>query len=168
MWKANHLRELTGDSRYLAPMEVVQETLWRRIRRALSRPFLLLMEPIVMLFVLYLTIIYIILFTFFDGFNYSMYSSLCSSISTTLLTYTKKLVFADIHGTPPGITGLCFLGIVTGLLLAILLVPLIYKWAQRDLAKCREEGIEEKLPPEFRLWFSMLGGSIAVPISLFW
>jgi hypothetical protein len=31
----------------------------------------------------------------------------------------------------------------------------------------QEQG-HSKIAPEFRLWFSMLGGSIAIPVSLFW
>jgi hypothetical protein len=47
------------------------------------------------------------------------------------------------------------------------LVPLIYRWAKVEMAKAEEQG-RDKIDPEFRLWFSMLGGSIAIPISLFW
>jgi len=96
-----------------------------------------------MLIALYLTVIYIILFTFLDGYTY---------------------IFADIHGTNDGITGLCFLGIIIGLCLATTLVPLIYHWAKQDLSKLRkkyeEEGrdpAEAKNPPEDRLWFAMMG-----------
>jgi hypothetical protein len=52
---------------------------------------------------------------------------------------------------------------------------LLVSWAKRDTAKLREKAEQEgkdpaeaKLPPEFRLWFSMLGGSVAIPISLYW
>jgi len=47
------------------------------------------------------------------------------------------------------------------------LVPLIYRWAKVEMAKAEAVG-RDKIDPEFRLWFSMLGGSIAIPISLFW
>lgn len=146
-WKAQHLRRLTHDDRYVAPLEIRQETLAHRLGRNLYRPFLLTFtEPIIMLIALYLTVIYIILFTFLDGYNY---------------------IFAEIHGTSDGITGLCFAGIGTGLCFASALVPLIYGWAKRDLRKVQEQG-GDRLPPEFRLWYSMLGGSFAIPISLFW
>lgn len=146
-WKAQHLREITGDMRYKAEIEVREESLAHRLKRALYRPFLLTFrEPIIMLVALYLTVIYIVLFTFLDGYTY---------------------IFTDIHGTSQGITGLCFLGIILGLFGASALVPIVYKWAKRDLAKIQEQG-GDRLPPEFRLWFSMLGGSFALPISLFW
>ncbi|SMR51670.1 unnamed protein product [Zymoseptoria tritici ST99CH_3D1] len=115
--------------------------------RALYRPFLLTArEPIIILFALYLTVIYIIFFTFLNGYTY---------------------IFDDNYNLSHGIGGLCFVGIIIGLFSASALVPLIYKWAKRDLPKIRAEG-GERLPPEFRLWYSMLGGSFALPISLFW
>jgi len=74
------------------------------------------------------------------------------------------------YGVSVGITGLCFIGIIIGLFCASLLVPLIYSWAKRDLRKLKGEndGKDAQLPPESRLWFAMLGGSIAIPVSLLW
>ncbi|SMY23435.1 unnamed protein product [Zymoseptoria tritici ST99CH_1A5] len=124
-----------------------QESLAVRLKRALYRPFLpTAREPIIILFALYLTVIYIIFFTFLNGYTY---------------------IFDDNYNLSHGIGGLCFVGIIIGLFSASALVPLIYKWAKRDLPKIRAEG-GERLPPEFRLWYSMLGGSFALPISLFW
>ncbi|KAK4989620.1 hypothetical protein LTR50_003087 [Elasticomyces elasticus] len=146
-WKAKHLRAITGDERYRAEVEIREETFVHRLRRALYRPFLLTVrEPIIMLVTLYLTVIYIIVFTFLDGYKY---------------------IFSDVHGTSQGITGLCFLGIAVGLCCASGLVPIIYRWAKRDLAKIQEQG-GDRLPPEFRLWYAMLGGAVAIPVSLFW
>ena len=146
-WKAQHLRELTGDRRYKASLEIREETLFVRVRRALYRPFLLtFQEPIVILVALYLTVIYIVLFGFLDGFTF---------------------IFEDTYKLSQGVTGLCFLAIIVGLFGASALVPLVYKWAKRDLEKIQQEG-GDKLPPEFRLWFSMLGGAFAIPISLYW
>jgi hypothetical protein len=87
-----------------------------------------------------------VLFTFLEGYNY---------------------IFAEIHGTSEGITGLCFLGIIIGLFTSLALVPLIYAWAKKEMVKMEEQG-HSKIAPEFRLWYSMLGGSIAIPVSLFW
>ncbi|KAI5367264.1 putative major facilitator superfamily, MFS transporter superfamily [Septoria linicola] len=146
-WKAQHLRQTTGDNRYRAAIEVRDDSLYVRLKRALYRPFLLtFQEPIIILLALYLTVIYIILFTFLDGFTY---------------------IFQDTYGISQGLTGICFFGIVIGLFGASALVPLIYNWAKRDLAKIQAQG-GTRLPPEFRLWYSMLGGSLAIPISIFW
>ena len=146
-WKAEHLRTITGDQRYKGSIEIREETLFGKLKRALYRPFLLTFrEPIIILVALYLTVIYIVLFGFLDGFTY---------------------IFGDTYGLGPGLTGLCFLAIIIGLCGASALVPLIYKWAKRDMKKIEEQG-GDRLPPEFRLWFSMLGGAIAIPIALFW
>lgn len=146
-WKAEHLREFTGDTRYVSPIEIRQDTLAHRLVRALYRPFLMTaQEPIIILIALYLTVIYVVLFTFLDGYEY---------------------IFGEIHGTSQGVTGLCFIGIEIGLCGATCLVPTIYKWAKWDMRKIEEQG-GTKLPPEFRLWFAMLGGSVALPVSLFW
>ena len=145
-WKAAHLRAITGDDRYRAEVEVRMDPFLTRLGRALYRPFLLTAtEPIILLVALYLTVIYIILFTFLDGYTY---------------------IFQDIHRTSEGVTGLCFLGIAIGLCLASILVPIIASQAKRELHKIREAG-GDRLPPEFRLWFSMYGAP-AIPISLFW
>lgn len=59
-WKSKHLRRLTGDDRYLSVGEVKDEGFGVRLRRALTRPFILTVrEPIIMLIALYLTVIYI-------------------------------------------------------------------------------------------------------------
>lgn len=78
-WKAAHLRSITGEQRYRAEVEVRQEKFISRLGTALYRPFLLTAtEPIILLVALYLTVVYIILFTFLDGYTY---------------------IFANIHGT---------------------------------------------------------------------
>jgi multidrug resistance protein len=147
-WKAAHLRKITGDNRFVAQTEIRANTFWHRLLHALYRPFILVArEPIVILFALYLTVVYIILFTFLDGYTY---------------------IFGDTYGFSEGITGLAFIGIAVGLCAASLLIPLIHHWAKRDLAAAQEQhGPDAKLPPEKRLWFAMFGAP-AVPISLFW
>lgn len=146
-WKAIHLRDITGEERYCAELEIMKESFLSRLQHALWRPFLLTArEPIIMLFALYLTVVYIVLFGFLDGYDY---------------------VFGQTYGVSQGITGLCFLGIIVGLFCASILVPVIHRWAQNDLRKIQEQG-GDRLPPEFRLWFCMLGGAFAIPISLFW
>ena len=147
-WKAAHLRKITGDDRYVAEVEIRAESFQKRLLHALYRPFLLTVrEPIVILFAIYLTVVYIILFTFLDGYTY---------------------IFGDTYGFSEGITGLSFIGIGIGLCGASALVPLIHHWAKRDLAAAKErDGPNAKLPPEKRLWFAMFGAP-AVPISLFW
>ena len=145
-WKAKKLRQLTGDERYKAEIEIRDVAFSTRLIHALYRPFLLTFsEPIIILIALYLTVIYIILFTFLNGYTY---------------------IFTKTYGFTEGTTGLTFIGIAVGLCLATCLVPLVYIWARRDLAKIKAQG-GSRLPPEFRLWFSMFGAP-TIPISMFW
>ncbi|KAA8645083.1 uncharacterized protein ATNIH1004_009295 [Aspergillus tanneri] len=68
-WKAKHFRTVTGDSRFVSEMDMSHAELgpFRRIYGALKREFLLtLREPIVILISLYMTVIYIVIFTFFS------------------------------------------------------------------------------------------------------
>lgn len=145
-WKAARLRQLTGDDRYKGEVEIREETFVRRLGRALYRPFLLTFsEPIIILIALYLTVIYIILFTFLNGYTF---------------------IFTETYGFTEGITGLSFIGIGMGLCLASALTPLVYTWAKKDLSKIQAQG-GNRLSPEFRLLFAMFGAP-AVPISMLW
>lgn len=146
-WKAENLRKVKGDKRFVAEAEIRADPFAKRLIHALYRPLTLFFrEPIVVLFSLYLTVVYIILFTFLDEYTY---------------------IFGDTYGFSEGITGLAFIGIAVGLCFASLWIPLIYKWAKRDLKIIQEEkGLNATLPPEKRLWFAMFGAP-AIPISLF-
>lgn len=145
-WKAAKLRQLTGDQRYKAQVEIQDVPFFQRLAHALYRPFLLTFsEPVIILTALYLSVIYIILFTFLNGYTF---------------------IFTDTYGFSEGITGLSFIGIGIGLCLATCLVPLIYSWAKRDLAIIKSKG-GHQLPPEDRLWFGMFGAP-AIPISMLW
>ena len=159
-WKAAKLRELTGDDRYKAEVEIREQSFLQRLMTALYRPFLLTFtEPIIMLVALYLTVIYIILFTFLNGYTF---------------------IFTETYHFSQGITGLSFLGIGIGLCFATVLVLPIYARAKKDLAKIQHQqqhslGDENRaknneptsLAPESRLWFGIYGAP-AIPISLFW
>lgn len=142
-WKAHHLRQLTDDDRYRAQMEITKSTLWYRLRISLSRPFILTAnELIIILMALYLTTIYIVLFTFLTGYTF---------------------LFSDVYGTSQGLTNVLFVGMLVGILLAMGLVPLVYSWTKKDMAERHGQ-----IRPECRLWYSMLGGAPAIPIALFW
>ena len=145
-WKASFLREITGDDRFRAEVEIKEKHFLSRLKTALYRPFLLTFyEPVILLLALYLTVIYIILFTFLNGYTF---------------------VFTETYRFTEGITGLVFIGIGIGLCGASLLVPIIYTWARKDLAKIKANG-GNRLPPEFRLWFGMFGAP-AITVSMFW
>jgi hypothetical protein len=144
-WKAQHLRRITGDDRFRAELEINKATLWTRLKISLGRPFLFMTETIVVLMALYLTILYIVLFTFLDGYTY---------------------IFSDTYGTGQGLTNVIFVGIFVGIVLAAPLVPVAYSKTKQDVEEHKSEN-GSHINPEVRLWFAMLGAP-AVPISLFW
>jgi len=148
-WKAKHFRRITGDDRFRSPLEVRKTSLWSRLRIALWRPFVMIWtEPIILLMSLYLTILYIVLFTFFVGFEF---------------------IFTDVYGISQGLTNIIWVAVFVGFFPLGITLPIIYKWTIADIKKQEGEGHVNPPPiPETRLWFAMLGGAFAIPISLFW
>ena len=141
-WKAKILRKETGDNRYRAPMEVKRESLGRRLLTSVYRPFILFYsELILILMSLYLTVVYIVLFTFLEGYTF---------------------IFTDTYGVSQGITSVAWAGMLCGILLVTCIVPVVYSWTAKEYQKT------STIAPETRLWYAMLGGAPAVPISLFW
>ncbi|KAE8162994.1 MFS general substrate transporter [Aspergillus tamarii] len=174
-WKAAHLRQVTGDKRYRSEMDVQKIALFERILGACKRQFSLTVhEPIILLISLYMTVIYIVLFTFFDGYPF---------------------IFQDVHGLSQGLTNIVWVAMYVGIAAAGLWVPVVYVWTKREFEvaassntstsvsqsgtdpNCNAQGEqqeEEQNPkkphptrPENRLWFAMLGAPF-IPIGLFW
>nr|KAK5438411.1 hypothetical protein LTR18_008933 [Exophiala xenobiotica] len=145
-WKASHLRSITGNNRYKSGLEVQDTRFVNRLLHNFYRPFqLFVFEPIVALFTLYLTVVYIILFTFLTGFEF---------------------IFTETYGLSQGLTFLIFVAIGIGFLLASAFVPWVYWRYKRSLRQAQDRG-ETHLPPEQRLIFAMMGAPF-LPIGLFW
>ncbi|KAJ5084480.1 hypothetical protein NUU61_009059 [Penicillium alfredii] len=145
-WKAKQLRLLTGDPRYRPPLEFKRVSFILRVAHALYRPFLLFVtEPIIMIFAVYLSIIFIILYTFVAGYVH---------------------IYKEIYHFNTGQTGLAFLGIAVGIWLAAPLVPLAMKLLRKDILRSRAEG-KDRPGPEIGLYMAMFGAP-AVPLALFW
>ncbi|KAE8380073.1 MFS general substrate transporter [Aspergillus bertholletiae] len=141
-WKASELRKQTGNPRYRAPLELRPETLQRRIAIAVYRPFAWsYSEPIIILMSLYLTVVYIILFTFLEGYTF---------------------IFGQTYGLSQGLTSIAWCGMFVGMILVCCIVPLIYSWTRKEFEQT------SRIRPETRLWYAMLGGAPAVAVGLFW
>ncbi|GME34448.1 Major facilitator superfamily [Neofusicoccum parvum] len=145
-WKAQHLRKIADDHRFQSEHEIVESTLFTRLKVALTRPFLMVTEPIIMLMTLYLTVIYIVLFTFLDGYVY---------------------IFQDTYGISQGLTNIIFTAMFIGIVMVACLVPIVYHLTVKELERVRAKG-EILFNPEVRLWYAMLGTAPAIPIALFW
>ena len=112
------------------------------LKTALIRPWLLLYyEPIVLLLTLYMSIVYGILYMFFDAI---------------------PIVYEEHRGWNAGQSGLAFMGIAVGMVVAVLVcIPENKRYARR----AAERGGEN--PPEERLRIAMLA-SVCIPVGLFW
>lgn len=139
MWKAKHLRLQTGDDRFKAEAEIAHPSPLKQLRVALTRSLHFTTEPITLVLTLYLTTLYIVLFTFLVGY---------------------PRIFEDVYGISQGLTSVLFTGLFVGVLFAWAPVPWIYKQTKESIS-------QDEFVPEIRLWFAMLGAP-ALPISLFW
>jgi hypothetical protein len=87
-WKTSRLRKITGDHRYMSPLEVRDTKFFNRVIHNMYRPFVLFaFEPIAVLFTLYLTVVYIVLFTFLtrSEFIFTAVFSLNQGLTFTFL-----------------------------------------------------------------------------------
>ncbi|KAF3397779.1 hypothetical protein F1880_006307 [Penicillium rolfsii] len=141
--RAEKLSKLTGKV-YRSKMDIDQGrlSLKESFKIALSRPWILLFrEPIVFLLSLYMAIIYGTLYMMFAAF---------------------PIVYQVNRGWNQGIGGLAFLGIMIGMLIAVVYTL----WDNK-----RYVHVQEKhggfAPPEARLPPTMIA-CIAIPIGLFW
>ncbi|KAJ5226410.1 hypothetical protein N7468_007635 [Penicillium chermesinum] len=112
------------------------------LKVALSRPWLLLFrEPIVLLLSIYLSIIYGVLYLMFAAF---------------------PIVYEKGRGWSEGITGLSFVGVLIGILIAAgCTFPMYFRYKKKVLSTTG------RIPPEARLPDSFWG-AIALPVGLFW
>ncbi|KAL2796314.1 major facilitator superfamily domain-containing protein [Aspergillus keveii] len=164
-WKAAHIRKVTGDKRYRSEMDMQKVALFSRITQACVRQFTLTVhEPIILFISLYMTVIYIVLFTFFDGYPY---------------------IFQEVYEISAGLTNIIWVAMYVGIALASLWVPVVYVWTKKEFAAASaspamssndaegsssdDESPKRAHPtrPENRLWFAMLGAPF-IPIGLFW
>ncbi|KAJ9296668.1 hypothetical protein DTO271G3_4867 [Paecilomyces variotii] len=146
-YKARFFRQATGDPRFKTELEASGAvSVTTTLKRHFSRPWILAVEPIVIFMTFYLTVVYIVLFTFLDGY---------------------PSIFGRVHHINDGLANICFVGLWIGVLLSMFLVPILYKRTQRQLKKDGDDGSGKVLNRESRLFFAMVGAP-ALPIGLFW
>ncbi|KAJ5081798.1 Major facilitator superfamily domain general substrate transporter [Penicillium alfredii] len=141
--RAEKLSAMTGKV-YRSKLDIERGTapMGKTLKTALSRPWILLFrEPIVLLFSIYMAIIYGTLYMLFAAY---------------------PIVFQEVRGWSEGVGGLAFLGIMVGMIAAVLYT---FPENMRYAKKCSQT--TDRLPPEVRLPPSMVGG-IALPLGLFW
>jgi DHA1 family multidrug resistance protein-like MFS transporter len=143
-WRTHHLRQITGNGNYTCQMEV-GEGLGKRLAQNLTRPAkFFTTEPIIIALGLYLIVVYIVIFTFLNGFEF---------------------VFTDTYGLSSGIASLAFLGICLGALISTILGPLINKLYKR-LSSSKKDGSKSDTPEA--LLVPAIVASPFFAISVFW
>jgi DHA1 family multidrug resistance protein-like MFS transporter len=138
-WRTHHLRKVTGSDKYTCELEG-KESLGKRLAHNLSRPVkFFTTEPIIISLGFYLVVIYIVIFTFLNGFEF---------------------IFTDTWGLSDGDTALAFLGICLGALISVALMPLI-SMVHRRVGKHGDDTPETLLLP------AMIASPFFT-ISIFW
>ncbi|KAI0843568.1 MFS general substrate transporter [Hypoxylon sp. FL0890] len=118
---------ITGDSRYVSE-HAESASFIRKLRQVGPLPAkFLTQEPVIAVFGGYLTLLYILLFTFLSGFDY---------------------IFKETYQLSTALTGSYFASIAAGATFFTLLAPGLYSWARWETEFVRGSSIE----PEFRLW----------------
>lgn len=152
-WKAASLCDEVGDARFKSELEV-KDSFLQRLSTNLTRPVIFFTrEPIIIALGFYLTLIYVLVFTFLNGFTF---------------------IFEDTYSFSPGLRGTAFLAIAFGVLLNTALTPFFRSNYLSHLAiAAREQDIDEHsdeeptLAPEIRLLPALICAPL-LPISLFW
>ncbi|CAE6487449.1 unnamed protein product [Rhizoctonia solani] len=160
--RAARLRKATGDPTLKSESELHHVSLAEKVKISLTRPLVLLVtEPLLICMSAYLTFIYSLLYFLLatepllicmSGYLTFIYSLLY------LFFFAYPLVLLP-KGLDAGEIGLTFIGVMIGIFLAMLFLPLQEK-AYRKV--CSERGVV----PEARLPFMMFG-SVLLPFGLF-
>lgn len=145
--KARKKRAETGDESWRAKIEIVEKSIFRTVVRSLYRPFLILfLDPMCFSLCLFSAVLLGTLYLFFGAL---------------------PLVFGDIYRFNSWQNGLVFLGILIGMLIAILSDPIWHYLYLHQLDMHEKKHGERGSEPEYRLPSSMVGSWFCV-IGLFW
>ncbi|KAJ5179265.1 hypothetical protein N7492_002475 [Penicillium capsulatum] len=142
--RARKLRKDTGNSSITSPLELDSRDLKQMALITISRPFRMIFhESIVSLTSLYLALAYAIFYLYFEAY---------------------PIIFQGIYGMSAGVSGLMFLPIGVGAVLACF----IFIWYDGYLARAKARDAKWAFVEEYRrLPLACLGGPLYV-ISLFW
>lgn len=141
--RAAKLRQITGDESYKAVAELQVRSRAEVAKVSLLRPFLLLREVIVFLVTMYMSVVYGLLYMFF---------------------FAYPVIYMEGRGWSASKTGIMFIPIGVGCLIATAVAPLINSDYNKRAQPYRDRG--ELPPPELRL-IPMMVGCWFVPAGLF-
>lgn len=140
--KARQLRHRTGNCAIHANHDKMELDLRAIARKYLTKPLrMLVTEPVVFLVSLYMSFIYGLVYALLKAYPY---------------------VFSHVYKMPIGVRSLPFLGLLMGILLALLFIL-----SQHQTYICKLERNDGKVVPEWRLGPALVG-AVVFPIGLFW
>ncbi|KAF9260712.1 MFS general substrate transporter [Marasmius fiardii PR-910] len=142
--RAKKLRKETGDDRYHAPMEVTKKTIRQRTEYILLRPFkMLFLEPMLLAMTAYMSFVYGCLYLLFAAY---------------------PIVFTQGHHLNAGISGLMFIPILVGGVIAVTIYTFTFgPRYEREVDRCAPNPVV----PEFRLEMTLIAAPVYA-ISFFW
>lgn len=142
--RAEKLRKETGNAKILAPIEEESRDLKQMITVTLTRPIrMLFFELLVIAASSYLSLAYGIFYMYFEAY---------------------PIIFQGIYGQSSGVSGLMFLPIIAGAILAII----VFLWWDTFLRKAQAADKPWTRKEESRrLPLALMGGPLYV-VSLFW
>ncbi|KAJ5728192.1 hypothetical protein N7493_004522 [Penicillium malachiteum] len=142
--RAQKLRKETGNSSIFSPLEIDSRDARQMLLITISRPFrMIIHESIVSLTSLYLALAYAIFYLYFEAY---------------------PIIFQDLYGMSAGVSGLMFLPIGVGAVLACF----VFIWYDGYLARAKARNAPWAAIEEYRrLPLACIGGPLYV-ISLFW
>lgn len=160
--KAKLRRKKEGNDRYWSRYDDKKISFLALLKTNLSRPFVMIVtEPICVFWDLYIAIIY----------GKELYT-ISSNVSNCVLRHSGILylcfvaypiVFTDIRGWSPGLTGLAFTGLAVGCFLIIGLEPLI----RRMINSHKKDPETGKVPPEAMVSI-VCTAAVLAPIGELW
>ncbi|KAK1233026.1 hypothetical protein PQX77_003829 [Marasmius sp. AFHP31] len=142
--RAKRLRKETGDDRYHAPMEVTKKNLREQVENVLGRPFkMLVQEPMLAAITGYMSFVYGCLYLYFAAY---------------------PIVFAQGHHFNAGISGLMYLPIMGGGIVAVTIYIFTFgRRYEREVDRCAPDPVV----PEFRLEMACIAAPLYAA-SFFW
>ncbi|GAA5912849.1 uncharacterized protein JCM6883_004852 [Sporobolomyces salmoneus] len=143
--EAKRLRKETGDDRWYSPMDKKQDESFKAIiHRTVLKPFIMLFqEPMLLVITLYMSFIYGIVYLLFEAI---------------------PIVFGQQHGLNAGKTGLIFLALLMGGVLAVVIYVLYFN---KQYMKLHRAYNGRGVPPEQRL-IPLFYSAPGLAIAFFW
>ncbi|KAJ3829780.1 major facilitator superfamily domain-containing protein [Lentinula raphanica] len=137
-------RRKEGDTRCYAPMELTKKTVSQQVEHVLARPFrMLFQEPMLLAATIYMSFVYGCLYLLFEAY---------------------PIVFTEGHGFNAGISGLMYLPLMLGGVIAVSTYLLTFSPRyEREVKRCSPHPVA----PEFRIEMALIAAPIYAA-SFFW